>query len=265
MLAGSPFHSPEPIRMNVPSRPLFFLAGGLVALVPLALPPRSAEPPARPEDAALNHWIFDVGDADPAVVRQHALDVSAHMEEAHPEVQLLAYQDFGSQRGGRLHFLLHSVNTTAQQVFINEDYGADEICRGHLDLEDELFELERDLYMRRITSDPEKERRLGRQDGAAVWELRARFPRVGQAVECVRQVVDHLNATYPDQLFAAYDEWYPDSGHIRIYAHNSGISRWEAFEAAMRADPVVRELFEGAAEAFVEGSFDDTWIVRITP
>ena len=64
-------------------------------------------------------------------------------------------------------------------------------------------------------------------------------------------------------LCRGYDEWFPRSGRLRIHFYGTGISTWERFEAQMRRDPVVRQLFEGAAEAFVEGAFEDTWMVRL--
>jgi len=86
------------------------------------------------------------------------------------------------------------------------------------------------------------------------------FPRVGEALDTLEAVVRHLNETYPEQYFRAYDEWFPRSGRLHIYVYGSGIPKWEATEARIRRDPVFRELMDGAAEAFVEGSFDDVWL-----
>jgi len=40
---------------------------------------------------------------------------------------------------------------------------------------------------------------------------------------------------------------------------------WEGIEARIRHDPVVRELLEGAADAFVDDSFRDTWLTVLAP
>jgi len=246
---------------------LALLACGLAALLlgPLGASPgeAAAQPPAnRPGDAAMNHWAFRTDGVDKAVVRSHAQELVEHLKQAHPEVHLEAYDRFSEPKGSELHFFLETVNTRAQRMFIDQ-FGQDDTCRELIEREDELFELTWDRYMRLVASDPEKERRMGPQAGVVVWTLRVRFPRVGQALDCIEAVVRHLNATYPQHYFRAYDEWFPSSSRVHIHVYGTGIAPWEATEAEIRRDPVFRELMSGAAEAFVEGSFDDIWLANI--
>lgn len=254
--------------MTLPLRPLLALSLGSLALAPLGLLPaasrtEAAPPaPALPGDSALNHWVFDTREVDINEVRRHAREMVAHHEEAHQEVRFEVYRTSQLEGGFALHVLMETVNTTAQRAFL--DGGVhDETCRAQLAFENEHFELQRDAYLRLIESDPEKERSLGPQGGVIIWSLRSRFPRVGEAVECAAEVTRHLNATYPGFYVRAYDEWFPRSGEIHLYIFGSSISRWENTESRIRRDPVFRELMEGAADAFVEDSFEDLWLVNV--
>lgn len=219
---------------------------------------------ARPEDGALNHVVLAPRGLGDVEIRRFADDLVAHMAEAHPEVAFTVYEQFGETeaRVELVHVLMESVNSTAQEVFL-EAAGRDETCRALAERQKQGFEVVEDASLRLVASDPEKERREGRAGGLIVWELETHFPRVGQAVECVEALVRHLNEAYPVGIFRGYDEWFPHSGRVRIHAYGTGIAGWERVEARMRRDPVVRELFEGAADAFVPGGFEDTWMVRI--
>jgi hypothetical protein len=245
-------------------RPIHCLAAGsiLVALIVASRATRAWGQPPDAGDAALNHWVFDAKDVDEAEIRRHADKLVAHMQQAHPETTFTLFKEFVEVRGNYVHFFLETINSTAQQLFL-EAYGRDDECRALLEYENTSFGLREDVYLRLIASDPEKERRIERFGGAVVWQLETCFPRAGQAVECVEELVRHLNATYPEFFFRGYDEWFPESGRIRIYAFGTGIAAWEKTEARIRRDPVVRGLFEGAAEAFVEGGFSDTWLVTL--
>jgi hypothetical protein len=219
-----------------------------------ATPTAAPTPPVR---TALNHWVFDVKDVEQAELRNHAWEVVAHMTTAHPEAHFQFYQNFPEPDGRELHVLLETVDTEVQRVFLDA-YGADEVCRDQIEYEDRRFEVSADRYMRLIASDPVKEK--GRQPlGLITWSLEARFPLAGRASECIEQVVAHLNATYPEFYFRGYDEWFPRSGRFYIYIHGTGIALWEGVEARIRRDPVFRELMEGSADVFVEGSFEDAW------
>ena len=236
------------------------LLGSLAVLAVARAAPAGGR--AAPRDAALNHWVLDARDMERVEVRRFAQEYVAHLREAHPEVALTVYTEFLEQHGNRVHFLLEAVNSTAQQAFLAAPPG-DDLCRALAAREQADFVVGRDAYLRLVAADPEKEERAGTQEGLIVWELDAHLPRVGQALECVEALVRHLNATYETVLCRGYDEWFPRSGRLRIHFYGTGISTWERFEAQMRRDPVVRQLFEGAAEAFVEGAFEDTWMVRL--
>ena len=250
----------------MPLRPIVYATTGSFVLLLLGTLgvslPGAASPPAEsiPGDAALNHVVYEIRDATAAEVRTYAQDVVAHMKEAHPEASLALYQERLEVRGDRVHILMETVNARAQEVVLGA-LGRDDVCRALIERRQSLFELKEDVYLRLITSDPEKERNLGPRAGTIVWSLKARFPRLGEAIECVERVVQHLNATYPDFTFRAYDEWLPRSGGIRIHVSGySSIAQWENTDARIRRDPVFRELMGGAADAFVEGSFEQTWI-----
>jgi hypothetical protein len=229
---------------------------GMVVGTPASEP---APPPAIPGDAALNHYVYDTTGVDPALVRQHAADTVAHLRQEHKDASFELFSKFMEGGDDELHILLETVNTVAQRVFLDE-YGSDEVCRALIERERELFRSGRDVYMRLVSSAPEKERRLGPQGGLIIWSLEARFPRLGEALDTIEALTVHLNETYPGLYFRAYDEWFPRSGRLHIYIYGSGIAKWEAIEARIRHDPVYRELMAGAADAFVEGSFDDLWL-----
>ena len=254
--------------MIQPPRPLFALILGSLMIAPLGLlvsasrGEAAALAPALPGDAALNHWVFDIGEVDVDEARRHAREVVAHRKQAHPGVHFEIYRTSSLEGVFELHVLLETVNTTAQRVFLDEP-AQDETCRAQLQFEGEQFEVVRDAYLRLIASDPEKEKRMGPQGGTIIWSLRSRFPRAGEAVDSAAEIARHLNATYPGFYVRAYDEWFPRSGRIHFYIHGSSISGWEAAEAAMRQDPVFRELMGKAAGAFVEDSFEDLWIVSL--
>jgi len=242
--------------MNPSPRTLSFLAASPLLFLLGAPPPVTT---TLPDDTALNHWVFDTKDVDTSVLRTHAWEVVAHMHEAHPQAHFEFYLNYPEPEGNELHLLLETTDTKAQREFLDE-YGEDDACRALIQSEDDQFEIRRDVYMRLIASDPEKERRAEPNAGLIVWSLAARFPRAGEAAECIEQVVGHLNATYSEFYFRGYDEWFPRSGGLHIYIYGNEIPKWEAVEARIRRDPIFRELMEGAADAFVEGSFEDVWL-----
>jgi len=239
------------------------LALGSLALTSLGpSTTRGATAPPLPGDTALNHWVFDVGDASAQEVRQHALGLVAHRKENHPEVNFEVFERSSLEgKSSELHVLMETVNTAAQRAFLSR--GLDEICRAQVEYEEEQFELLQDVYMRLIASDPEKEKQMGPQGGVVVWSLRTRFPLAGDAVEAAARITAHLNATYSGFYVRAYDEWMPQSGTIRFYLHGSSISGWEATEAAIRRDPVYRDLMRAAADAFVEDGFEDVMLINV--
>jgi len=217
-------------------------------------------------DAALNHWVFDPGEQSFGDLAAHAAEVVKHMREAHTEASLVVFQERGEPASKRVHFVLESINTRAQRQFI-ESYGQDSVCRALVQHEDLAFKLQEDVYLRLIASDPEKEKKLTSFKRVIMWCLDTRFPRAAQAVECAGKLVQHLSSTYPELAFRAYDEWFPHSGNVRIYVldpHEDYVA-WEGIEARIRHDPVVRELLEGAADAFVDDSFRDTWLTVLAP
>jgi hypothetical protein len=248
-------------------RPLVHVVCGSLALLILGALARESRGEAVhasravPTDTALNHWVFEAGTKTRAELLMHADEVVKHMKKAHPETTFVLLRERGEPECNRIHYLLETATTQVQRQFLDA-YGQDEVCRALIAREDASFVLKEDVYLRLIASDPAKEQGLEPYQRAVVWKLDARFPRVGQAVECAERLARHLNATYPGFAFRAYDEWFPRSGGIRIYVldpQNDAVA-WEATEAQIRRDSVVRELLEGAADAFVEDSFEDTWL-----
>jgi hypothetical protein len=253
--------------MNRPHRPLVTVIVGTLALLPMGLLASAsrgaaARPSSRPEDTALNHWVYDIGELDAEEAAHHARQVVAHFKEAHPSIHIETYRTSGMESGFELHVLLETVNTTAQRVFYDRDV-VDDVCMAQLQFEDEHFELLSDTYMRLIESDPEKEERMGNQGGIITWSLRSRFPLTADAVDCAAKVTRHLNESYPGFYFRAYDEWFPRSGNIHFYIYGSSISGWETTEYQIRQDPVFRARMAEAAEAFVPDSFEDLWLVNV--
>ena len=246
-------------------RPICFAASILVMLLAAFRTTQGATSPHAPEPAktALNHWIYDAGDANAADIRKLADDMLAHVRQAHPEATLSYFRELVEVEGNFVHLFLETQDSAVQQAYIDA-HGRGDSCQQLFEREERLFELKSDLNMRLIASDPEKEQRMGRFGGTTVWTFETHFLRIGQAIECVDKLVRHLNASYPDFAFRGYDQWYPESGCLRIYAFGTGIPVWEQTEAKIRRDPVVRELMEGASEAFVAGGFDDTWLALIT-
>jgi hypothetical protein len=233
----------------------------LLAAFPAARGGAAAHPPAA-VNTALEHWIYDASGRNATEVRKLADDLLAHAQQVHPGATFMFYRELVEVQGNFLHVLLETPDSTAQQDYISA-HTRGSACAALLAREGELA-MQHDLNMRLIASDPAKEAGLGQFGGAIVWTFETHFFRIGQARECVRKLVEHLNANYPDDAFRGYDEWYPQSGRLRIYAFGTGIAAWERAEARMREDPVVRGLMEGAAEAFVPGGFDDTWLGIIT-
>ena len=136
----------------------FLAAGSFLALVlaAFALHLRAESPgPQTVPYAAMNHMIYDAQGAEEVEVRRNVDAWIAHSGEAHPETRISAWME-----GDRyLHWLVESINTTAQfQSF--ETYDRCDECQA-LDRRDkELLSDIGNFAMRRIASDPEKERRL---------------------------------------------------------------------------------------------------------
>jgi hypothetical protein len=245
--------------MNLFPRKLVYLtaAPAALALFGWVGAEQDAAQPVAPANSALNHWVFLTKDVSQADVRSHAWNVIEHMTAAHPTAHFSYYENFSEVDDDELHVLLESADSEAQQAFLAA-YGQDDVCRAQIALEDERLAISRDVYLRLIASDPEKER--GRREvGLVTWSLEARFTRLAEAAECIESVVEHLNATYPEACFRGYEEWNPHASALHIYIYVSGVPLWESVDARIRRDPVFRELMEGAEDAFVAGSFEDAW------
>jgi len=204
---------------------------------------------------ALNHWVLEPKNEDGAVVG-YARDFVEYAKREHPDATLQIYEVTGVLEQRRLHVLLETVDTTAQEAFLRALETQPE-GRRIVSQERQFCTVTKDTYMRLISSDPEKEQRMGNQGGAMHWNAKARFPAFGRAVECAERLTQHLNAAYPNIYVRAYDEWSPRTGTIHFYFHGTGRSTWVEFEGAMRRDPIANQILSEAEELFVVGSFED--------
>jgi len=252
--------------MLTPVRTALFTAAGLASVLGLAGHAASgaeSSPPPREEVwTSMNHWVMDLDPADGEEAEQHAFAVVAHMHESHPEVRFAIYKTWTGvwQPVHRYHFFMESVNTRAKLSNRFDDH----VCAEQNRIEERLFDAVRDVNMRLISSDPEKEARIGPGGGLIVRSLRARTPLVGRAVDSVRELTEYLNRTYPEIYVRAYDEWHPRSGRLHLHIHGADLAgTWERIEAELRDDPEARRIWEGAADAFVEDSFEDAWLARV--
>ena len=202
-------------------RPLAHVISGSLALLILGglavnSPSKVAALGSAPREAPLNHATFDAGKSARAEILAYADLLLEHIQKAHSGVTLTVLREAERPAIHKIHFLIEAASTQALSEF-NQAYGKDEVCRGLLEREQALLTLEEDAFLRLIASDPEKEQRMEPYRSVVVWELDADFPRVGQAIECAEGLVRHLNATYPELAFRAYDAWYPRSGAIASY------------------------------------------------
>jgi hypothetical protein len=242
--------------LAAPIRSLFYLATAAGSLAVLA-------PAPVEETAVLNHWVLETeGLENVGELYQQARELAAHMNEAHPEVHLEVFRNSGLEPDRRVHLVLETASSTALRQFITES-PKDEECRSLLETV-EVAPVGRDSYLRLISTDPGNPNRLERGPRLVVWSLGTHFPRVGEAIECAQKLARHVNASYPGLTVRAYDEWFPHTGRIHFYFYVARPPGWEIQEARMRRDPVIRELFEGAAGAFVEGDFEDLWLNDLT-
>jgi hypothetical protein len=238
--------------LDAPVRVLFCLAAAAGSLALLG--PGPAEEPG-----VVNHWYLETeGIENPSALHQQARELAAHMNQAHPDVHIETFRTSSLEHPARLHLILEAESSTALREFLSSG-PRDEECRSRLEAL-EVAPFGRDTYLRLISSDPGNETRLERGPRLVVWSLGTHFPRVGEAIECARNLARHVNENYPGLTVRAYDEWFPHSGRIHFYFYVARPPGWEIQEARMRSDPVVRELLERAAGAFVEGDFEDTWL-----
>ena len=218
------------------------------------------EPSAPSTPRALNHWSFEVEGIEESVVNSFASDFHG-LVRGKQGARLRVMRDFNLEESPRrLHFMLETVDTRTQRRLLDE-LTSSPAASAVLKRQDQLFTFHEDLYLRLLSSDPEKEQGTNRR-GAIRWTLRTHFPRAAEAAACARAVADHVNANYPIAYVRAYEEWLPSSGRIHIYFFGTGgVAAWVDAEERMRADPELVRIWAEAADAFVEGSFEDRWLV----
>jgi hypothetical protein len=247
-------------------RTALFSAAGLASVLGLAghaaSGAESAVPPQEEVWTSMNHWVVDLDPEDDQEAEQHAFAVMAHMHESHPEVRFGIFKTWTGvyQSVNRYHFFMESVNTRAKLSNRFDDH----VCAEQNRTEKRLFDMVRDVELRLISSDPKKEARVGPTGGLIVRSLRARTPLVGRAADAIRELTEYLNRTYPEIYVRAYDEWHPRSGRLHLHIHGKDLAGdWERIEGELRRDQQARLIWESAADAFVEDSFEDAWLVRV--
>lgn len=252
--------------MTTPLRTALFVSAGLGSLLGLTVLGASrgtvaAGAAAEADWSSMRHEVFVFDETNLGAGQRLAVDFVEHTGVAHPATHFSTYQVWYGDRP-EVHLLEETVNTTAFFLAEEELEGC-ETCGPLLSTMATDFTRKHRSLSRLIESDPEKERSLGPQSALIVRSLRASYPRTGEAVDAARELVQHMNATYPEIYVRAYDEWHPRSGRIHFHIHLSWVPTWESIEARMRADPEVRRILGGAAAAFVEDSFEDVWLITL--
>ena len=208
---------------------------------------------------AVNLWQGEVDEAKWAETKTALQAYADSLREGVPEVEIEVYRDWVIEERNHIQIFLRAADSSILEDVIDalDNHAAHALGRALID--------EHDSYLRLVSFDAEREERLAPiRPSCIVWRARASLAGRPRAAAWARAMVERLHELYPEVYARAYDEYFPRTGHIMIRIHAPGIGRWETIEREMHADPGFVELFEEAREIFLEGSFDDHWMIRIT-